>query len=137
VFLRVEWHVDDFGICVRGMERGRSIRVIGHTASQKHASRADGPACIALVHRRVRPQRSVRTLRCGLSDYNPTEVKQYISILLDLKHRRRISGVTHYNYNARRRTYTLRASLVDAYSVLVVHIILLLIHANQHNRDRL
>ena len=67
LFLRVEWHVDDFGIYHRGLERNGSILVIGPTASKEHDSRADGPACIALVHRRVRPQRSVRSLRRGLT----------------------------------------------------------------------
>ena len=91
LFLRVEWHVDDFGVYLRGMERDGSIRVIGPTASKEHDSRADGPACLALVHRRVRPQRSVRSLRRGLSDHNPTEVKTIKSGLL--KPFRRITSI--------------------------------------------
>jgi hypothetical protein len=44
-----------------------------------------------LVHRRVRPQRSVRSLRRGLSDHNPTEVKTIKSGLL--KPFRRITSI--------------------------------------------
>jgi hypothetical protein len=60
-----------------------------------------------LVHRRVRPQRSVRSLRRGLSDHNPAEVKTIKSGLL--KPFRRITSII-----------TIMPLPRDAHSVVVV-----------------